>query len=338
MQQRKAGQLSISAIGYGCMGFSHGYGASCPESEAIELLRTAHSLGCNFYDTAEGYLHGENEKLLGRALKPIRGEVILATKFQFTGEEQRGQLQGEIRKHLAASLKRLDTSYVDVYYYHRIHPKFDLEEVAAAMLDLKQEGLIREWGVSQADAAQIKKAHAVCPLGAVQNEYSMMERTYETAEIPLCAALGIAFAAFSPMASGYLSGACRPGSVYVGDDVRRAITRFKDENMRRNEPLLQLLQELAVQHHASMAQIALAWILRRSPCTVPIPGMRTLARLQENLGAAAVELTPADMQSIDARLKEIPIYGNRTDEDIIAMYAADDQARPGALNPRDGQD
>lgn len=337
MELRQLGSLKVSAVGYGCMGFSHGYGAGCSEQEAVELMRTACSLGCNFFDTAEGYLQGENEKLVGRALKPVRSQVILATKFQFAGSETAGNLKAEITRHLHASLKRLDTDYVDVYYYHRIHPNFSLAEVADAMVDLRASGLIREWGVSQADGEQIRSAHGICPLGAVQNEYSMMERQYEAVEMPLCRELGIAFVAFSPMGAGFLSGAYKAGTVYTGDDVRRAITRFKDENMRRNEPLLELLEDTARAHQATKAQIALAWILGKCPCNVPIPGMRTRARLEENLGAAELKLSDADVQALDEALQGITIYGNRTDEDIIAMYAADDKSRPGALKPEDDE-
>ena len=332
MLKRKCGSLEVSAIGMGCMGFSHGYGPGPDEKTAIELIRTAVSLGCTFFDTAEGYLRGQNEILVGKALKPCRAQVVLATKFQFAGDET-APLRQEIRAHLTASLKRLDTDYVDLYYYHRIHPRWPLEEVAEAVAPLIKEGLIRAWGVSQADAGQITRAQAVCPLAAVQNEYSMVERMYEAQVLPLTEKLGLGLVAFSPVGAGFLSGKTTSGDHYVGDDVRRAITRFKAENVRKNQPILDLLEAYAARHQATKAQIALAWLLHMGAHVLPIPGMRSLNRIKENLGAAELYLSPAEMAELTAKLNTLTVYGNRTDEDIIKMYQSDDSARPGALKP-----
>ena len=316
MQTRKLRDLTVSAIGYGCMGFSHGYGALPPKSEAVRLMRKAYDLGCTFFDTAEGYGAGENEELVGAALEPIRDKVVIVTKLHIRNE---GDIRTQIESRLDASLKRLRTDHVDLYFQHRVNQDIPVEEVAGIMGELIQKGKILGWGQSQATVEEIKRANAVTPLTAVQSEYSMMERGFEKEVMPACEELGIGFMAFSPMASGFLSGKYNQDSQYSGDDVRRVITRFSRENVVANQPLLDMLNDFAAQKQVTPAQISLAWMLHKKDFIVPIPGMRTDARLEENLGAASVTLTAEEFQAIEAALSRITIYGNRTDEDIARL-------------------
>lgn len=315
------GNLEVSAIGFGCMGLSHGYGAVPEKEESIRLIRRAHELGCTFFDTAEGYANGANEELVGEALKPMRNSVVIATKFASGFDLCDGKviprrfMQQQIREHLEASLQRLQADYIDLYYQHRVCPD-NVEEVAYCMGELIREGKILGWGQSQSTVDQIRRAHAITPLTAVQSEYSMMERTFEREVIPTCEELGIGFVPFSPLASGFLSGKISAGSKYAGDDVRRAITRFKDENIAANQPLLDLLYEYAAQKGVSPAQISLAWMLHKKDFIVPIPGTKREERIIENLGAANVELIESEFNSIEVELAKLKVYGNRTDEDI----------------------
>lgn len=326
MKKRELGKsgLVVSAIGLGCMGFSHGYGALPPEAESIRLIRYAHELGCTFFDTAEVYGPFVNEELTGKAVEPFRREIVLATKFSpflLKGQDWPcAKLSREgIRRSLHESLARLRTDYVDLYYLHRVPDDAPLEEVAHSMAELMKEGLIRGWGMSQATEAQIRRAQAVTPLAAIQSEYSMMERMFEKDVIPACRELGIGFVPFSPLASGFLSGRYNKDTKYAGDDVRRVITRFEPKNVAANQPLLDLLNEYAARLHATPAQISLAWILGKGDFIVPIPGMRSEARIRENLGAAAIDLTHSEMAALDAALAHLQIHGNRTDADIAKL-------------------
>lgn len=325
MRTCKLHNLKVSAVGMGCMGFSHGYGALPAESESIRLMQKAFDLGCTHYDTAEAYGPYLNEELVGRAIKPFRNKIVLATKFvpgTLAGQENWGfpkmSRQG-IRKALEDSLRRLQTDYIDIYYQHRVPLDSNPEEVAYWMGELIQEGKIRGWGQSQSTETQLRKAHAVTPLTAIQSEYSMMERMFEKDVIPACRELGIGFVAFSPMASGFLSGKYDESSVYKGDDVRLAITRFYKENVIANMPLLAMLKLFAARKNATMAQIALAWMMHDNDFITPIPGMRSDARIEENLGAADVTFTDDEYAALQDALDKISIHGNRTDEDIIAM-------------------
>lgn len=293
-----------------------------PEREdSIQLIRDAFDLGCTFFDTAEGYGAGHNEELLGEAVDPFRDKIVLATKFATGFDLIDGKFchkrfePKQIREHLEESLRRLRTDYVDLYYEHRVCNE-NVEEVAECMGELISEGKILGWGQSQATEAQIRRAHAITPLTAIQSEYSMMERIFEKGVIPACKELGIGFVPFSPLASGFLAGKNKPGEKYVGDDVRRAITRFKDENVAANMPLVDLLNEFAARKNATPAQISLAWMLHKYDFLVPIPGTKKLHRLRENFGAAEVELTADEFALLEAELEKIPIHGNRTDEDI----------------------
>lgn len=317
MEKRKLGDLEVSAIGLGCMGFSHGYGPGPDRNEAVKLIRAAYDKGCTFFDTAECYADGANEKLVGEALKPFRSKIVLATKLHIP--ENAPDLERAVREHLSASLERLQTDYVDLYYQHRMNKTIPAQEVAAIMGKLIDEGKIRGWGQSQSSEDEVRRAHAVTPLTAVQSEYSMMERMFEADVIPACEELGIGFVPFSPLGAGFLSGAYTEKDVFVGDDVRRAITRYDKENIRANQPLLNLLRRIGGDLGATPAQIALAWMLHKGDFIVPIPGMRSVARFDENFGSCDVKLSPADLQNIEDELAKIEIHGNRTDEDIIGF-------------------
>jgi aryl-alcohol dehydrogenase-like predicted oxidoreductase len=319
MRTRTIGSLEVSAVGLGCMGFSHGYGPGVSESEAIDLMRAAFDLGCTFFDTAEGYAGGDNERLVGRALKPIRDQVVIATKFRVTAPVSGAELGRHIRGHLDASLSRLDTDRVQLYYLHRAPDTVPVEDIAPVMAEVIADGKIGGWGLSQASEDQLRRAHTVTPLTAIQSEYSIMERMFEADVIPACAELGIGFVPFSPLASGFLSGKIRADATYTGDDVRRVITRFNQDNIRANQPLLDLITDFANRKNATPAQISLAWMLHKNDFIVPIPGSRKLERIQENLAAADVDLTDDEFSQIEAELATIEIHGNRTDEDIAKL-------------------
>lgn len=312
----KQNSLTVSAIGLGCMGFSHGYGPGPDHEESIRLIRTAYELGYTFFDTAEGYAAGENEKLVGEAIKPFRQNIILATKLYVPDCEN---VEQTIREHLDASLKRLGTDYVDLYYQHRINKNIPVEEVAGVMGKLIDEGKIRGWGQSQATEDEVRRAHAVTPITAIQSEYSMMERMFEKDVLPACQELGIGFVSFSPLGAGFLSGKYTSKDTYTGDDVRRVITRFSKENMDANQPLLDLLHQFADEKDATPAQISLAWMLHKWDFLAPIPGMRKVERMKENFGAADVVLTDKEFEALEEALAKISIHGNRTDEDISKL-------------------
>ncbi|MEV5451748.1 aldo/keto reductase [Streptomyces sp. NPDC052535] len=323
MRTRTIGTLEVSAVGLGTMGFSHGYGPGVSENEAIDLIRQTFDLGCTFFDTAEGYGDGHNEELLGRALAPVRDQAVIATKFFVGGTPDRAELRRQIRSHLDASLERLGTDHVELYYQHRVPDSIPVEDVAAVMGELIAEGKIGGWGQSQATEDQVRRAHAVTPLTAIQSEYSIMERMWEKDVIPACEELGIGFVPFSPLASGFLSGKTSTGDTYTGDDVRRAITRFQADNVRANQPLLDLITSFAEEKGVTPAQVSLAWMLHKKDFIVPIPGSRKLNRIRENLGAADVDLTDDEFTRIENELANIAIHGNRTDEDIAKLNQTD---------------
>ena len=321
MKYRKLRDIEVSAVGMGCMGFSHGYGAIPPEEESIRLMHKAYDLGCTLFDTAEAYGPYVNEELVGKAVKHFRDKIILTTKFVPVFQPGQEIPEGKLSKKgvtnaLNDSLKRLQTDYIDIYYEHRVPLDSNVEEVAGWMGEFIKEGKIRAWGQSQSTVEQIRKAHAVTPLTAIQSEYSMMERMFEKDVIPTCKELNIGFVAFSPMASGFLSGKYNTNTEYKGDDVRRVITRFAPENVEKNQPLLALLHAVADKKGVTPAQLSLAWMLHKYPHVVPIPGMRKDERVIENLSAAEVVLTDEEFNNIETELNKITIYGNRTDEDI----------------------
>jgi aryl-alcohol dehydrogenase-like predicted oxidoreductase len=322
MKKRKLNGLEVSAIGYGCMGLSMGYGTTPDKDEAIRLIQQAYDLGCTFYDTAERYGMGANEQLVGEALKHIRHKVVIATKFliEENSEYSSGEhLMQELRSRLEHSLKRLGTDHVELYYQHRVNKNIPVEDVAYCMGEFIKEGKILGWGQSQATAEEIRRAHTVTPLTAIQSEYSIMERRFEKDVIPVCEELGIGFVSFSPLANGFLSGRVNPDDQYTGMDARRVITRFAKDNIIANQPLLDLINQFAVTKNATPAQISLAWMLHKKDFIVPIPGSRKLERIEENLGAAAIVLTDAEYAKIETELGKIEIHGNRTDEDLAKL-------------------
>ena len=317
--------LKVSAVGLGCMGMTHAYGAPADKREMTELIAQAVDQGCTFFDTAETYGTREcphdNEELVGAALKPYRDKVIIATKFgiHFDWSSQAVNLPvivdsrpEVIRSSVEGSLKRLQTDHIDLYYQHRPDPKIPIEEVAGVMAELIREGKIIHWGLSEAKEDTIRRAHAVCPVTAIQNRYSMMARWYEEL-FPVLEELGIGYVAFSPMANGLLSGKYGKDTVFGGhEDYRSVMPQYQPENIERNRELLELLRNTAAAKNATPAQISLAWMLCKKPYIVPIPGTRKPERLTENLGAANVELTDAEVAALDAALDRIPmsaVYG-----------------------------
>ena len=316
MQYRTLGSdLTVSAVGLGCMGMSHAYGAPADKKEMTELLAQAVDLGYTFFDTAEVYGTPEhphdNEELVGAALKPYRDKIVLATKFGIhfdmsstaTNKPLVPDSRPEvIRASVEASLKRLGTDHIDLYYQHRLDPKIPIEEVAGVMADLIREGKITHWGLSEATEDTIRHAHAVCPVTAIQNRYSMMARWYENL-FPVLEELHIGYVAFSPLANGFLSGKYDKSSQFDAEtDYRSVMPQFQPENIDRNHDLLTLLQKLAEQNNATPAQISLAWMLCKKPYIVPIPGTRRLSRLLENAGAADVTLSAEEASAIDEAL------------------------------------
>lgn len=316
MQYRTLGSdLTVSAVGLGCMGMSHAYGAPADKKEMTELLAQAVDLGYTFFDTAEVYGTPEhphdNEELVGAALKPYRDKIVLATKFGIhfdmsstaTNKPLVPDSRPEvIRASVEASLKRLGTDHIDLYYQHRLDPKIPIEEVAGVMADLIREGKITHWGLSEATEDTIRRAHAVCPVTAIQNRYSMMARWYENL-FPVLEELHIGYVAFSPLANGFLSGKYDKSSQFDAEtDYRSVMPQFQPENIDRNHDLLTLLQKLAEQNNATPAQISLAWMLCKKPYLVPIPSTRRLSRLLENAGAADVTLSAEEVSDIDEAL------------------------------------
>ncbi|KLT66747.1 aldo/keto reductase [Pedobacter sp. BMA] len=321
MKTRKIGKLEVSAVGYGCMGLSHGYGNTTEKSDALRIIHQAYDLGCTFFDTAEVYGKGHNEEVVGEGLQGFRDNIVLASKFNIPKNDSYtpNSLLKEIRSHLEASLKRLRTDRIELYYQHRVIKGIPVEDVAWCMGELIKEGKILGWGQSQSTEQEIRRAHAVTPLSAVQSEYSLMERMFETDVIPACQELGIGFVPFSPLASGFLSGKGQTGNSYSGDDVRRVITRFDEENVAANQPLLDLLNNIAQQKQVTPAQISLAWMLKKKDFIVPIPGGRTLERMQENFGAADIDFSDEEFIAFEFALSGIQIHGNRTDEDVAKL-------------------
>lgn len=316
--------MEISAIGMGCMGFSTAYGQIPTEDESIRLMRKAHEMGCTLYDTAEIYATYRNEKLVGKALKPIRNEVVLCSKFSpvaLPGQEgiEGGKLSLDgVRTAVEGSLRRLQTDHLDLYYVHRVPLDANVEEMASWFGTLIKEGKILGWGVSEATAEQISKANAVTPLTAVQSEYSMMARQWENSVIPLCRELGIGFVAYSPMAGGLLSGKYTPQTEYKGDDIRRVISRYKPENVVSNQPIIDLVKQYAQDKQCTPAQISLAWVMKNNHI-IPIPGMRSDNRIAENLGAADVVLSDEEYAVLTGELNKLKVYGERTDEQISEL-------------------
>jgi aryl-alcohol dehydrogenase-like predicted oxidoreductase len=316
MQMRKLGNsgLEVSAIGLGCMGLSYGYGPATDRQEAIKLIRSAVDRGVTFFDTAEAYGPFLNEEVVGEALSPLRDQVVIATKFGFAGGNvQRGMdsRPENIRQVAEAALKRLKTGHIDLFYQHRVDPNVPIEDVAGAVKDLIQAGKVKHFGLSEAGVQTIRRAHAIQPVAALQSEYSLWWREPEQAVLPALEELGIGFVPFSPLGKGFLTGAISENTTFDSTDFRNVVPRFTPEARKANQTLVNLLGEIAARKNATPAQIALAWLLAQKPWIVPIPGTTKLHRLEENIGAAAVELTPDDLRDIEGVLSNVTVQGAR---------------------------
>jgi aryl-alcohol dehydrogenase-like predicted oxidoreductase len=315
MEKRKLGDgLEVSAIGLGCMGLSYGYGPATDTQDAIKLIRRAFDLGVTFFDTAEAYGPFKNEELLGEALAPFRDQVAIATKFGFkNGDVQTGMDSSpkNIRAATDAALKRLKTDRIDLLYQHRVDPNVPIEEVAGTVKELIQAGKVKHFGLSEAGAQTIRKAHAVLPVAALQSEYSLWWREPEAEIIPALEELGIGFVPFSPLGKGFLTGAINENTQFDSTDFRNIVPRFSQEARKANQAMVDLLARIAQEKQATSAQIALAWLLAQKPWIVPIPGTTKLHRLEENLGAANVQLTAEDLREIEEAASKITIEGAR---------------------------
>ncbi|MFJ3522987.1 aldo/keto reductase [Pseudomonas sp. NPDC090203] len=316
MQQRTLGNngLTVSAIGLGCMGASFAYGPAMEKSAAIELIHAAFDQGVTFFDSAEAYGPFTNEELLGEALAPFRDQVVIATKFGFkNGEVPQGldSRPENIRAVAEASLKRLQTDCIDLFYQHRVDPNVPIEDVAGTIKDLIAEGKVKHFGLSEAGVDSIRRAHAVQPVAALQSEYSLWWREPEKEILPLLEELGIGFVPFSPLGKGFLTGAIDASTTFAQDDFRNVAPRFTEENRKANARLVEVLGVLADDKGATRAQIAIAWLLAQKPWITPIPGTTKLHRLEENNGAATIELTVSDLHAIDTALRQIQIVGER---------------------------
>lgn len=324
MKTRRLRDLTVSAIGMGCMGFTHAYGDRPSEEDGIRAVHKAFELGCNFFDTAEMYSYFKNEEFVGKALKELpRDKVIISDKFWPTplpGQDMpEGKLsEAGIRKDIEGSLRRLQTDYIDLYTEHQMEEGSE-DQVAEVMGKLIKEGKIRAWGQASPTLEQLKKANAVTPIAAVQSEYSMMERKWEKDVLPYCREQGIGFVAFSPMANGFLSGKFSAKDTFAKNDLRTVITRFNKENMEANEPLLELVRKFAAEKNCTPAQIGLAWVLAYGDFVVPIPGMRKEERIIENLGAADADLTAEEYAALNEELAKIKIHGTRDNKDVAKL-------------------
>ncbi|NBJ10675.1 aldo/keto reductase [Microvirga arsenatis] len=326
MQKRKIGNLEVSALGLGCMGMSANYGPPADRQAMIGLIRTAVERGVTFFDTAEVYGPFTNEELVGEALAPVRSQVVVATKFSFeldpATKERRGGVNSRpehIKAVADASLKRLNTDVIDLLYQHRVDPNVPIEDVAGAVQDLIQAGKVRAFGLSEAGAQTIRRAHAVQPVAAVQSEYSLWYRGPETEILPTLEELGIGFVPFSPLGAGFLTGRIDTSTTFDSSDFRNSVPRFSPEAREANLALVDLLKDVAARKGATPAQIALAWLLAQKPWIVPIPGTTKLHRLEENLGSTEVELTADDLSEIDAAASRIELKGERLPEGALKM-------------------
>ena len=319
MKTRKIGGIEVSEIGMGCMGFSHGYGQIPDENYSIEAIREAYDYGCTFFDTAEVYgdvlyYPGHNEEIVGKAIGPFRKNVVLATKLHLHPEEIGGGtgVYEAVRSHLEKSMEKLRTDYIDLYYLHRVNTEVPFEEVAAAMGRLIEGGVIRGWGMSQVGVDVLSKAHAITPVSAVQNIYSMLERDCENDIFPFCLENGIGVVPFSPIASGFLSGKINAGTKFEEkDDVRKFVPQLSRDNIIANRPIIDILDEYSKKKNATNAQISLAWMLHKYPNVVPIPGSKNKGRIMENLKASEVELADEEFAALEAALDRCTVYGHR---------------------------
>src|SRR5437667_3247752 len=327
MQKRKLGKsnLEVSAIGLGCMGMSVMYGPPKDKQEMISVIRSAVELGVTFFDTAEVYGPFTNEELVGEALAPVREQVVIATKFGFKFDSETGKQAGldsrpeHIKQVAEASLKRLKTDVIDLLYQHRVDPDVPIEDVAGTVKDLIQAGKVKHFGLSEAGANTIRRAHATQPVTAVQSEYSIWTRDPEPEVLPTCEELGIGFVPWSPLGQGFLTGKIDASTKFESTDFRALFPRFTEEARSANLAVVDLLNQIAQRKNATPAQIALAWLLAQKPWIVPIPGTTKIHRLEENIGSASLELTSEDLDDINATASKIPIQGERLPESILRM-------------------
>ena len=327
MQKRKLGKsnLEVSAMGLGCMGMSFGFGPAMDKKEGISLIQAAVERGVTFFDTAEVYGPFTNEELVGEALAPIREQVVIATKFGFKIDPNTGKQAGlesgpeHIKKVAEASLKRLKTDVIDLFYQHRVDPNVPIEDVAGAVKELIQQGKVKHFGLSEAGVKTIRRAHAVQPVTALQSEYSLWWREPETEVIPTLEELGIGFVPFSPLGKGFLTGKISEDTKFDKNDFRNIVPRFTPENRKANQAFVDLLAKIAERKKATPARIALAWLLAQKPWIVPIPGTTKLARLEENIGAVSVNLTPDDLREIENAASKIKVEGARYPEELQKM-------------------
>jgi aryl-alcohol dehydrogenase-like predicted oxidoreductase len=326
MQKRTLGSsdLEVSALGLGCMGMSFGYGPAADKQEMISLIRAAVERGVSFFDTAQIYGPFTNEELVGEALAPFRGQVVIATKFGFqfdaNGKDSGLNSRPEhIRQMTEGSLKRLGVEAIDLYYQHRVDPNVPIEDVAGTVRDLIREGKVKHFGLSEAGVETIRRAHAVQPVTALQSEYSLWWREPEAELLPTLEELEIGFVPFSPLGRGFLTGKIDESTTFDSSDFRNTVPRFTPENRKANQAVVDLVGRIAAKKRATPAQIALAWVLAQKPWIVPIPGTTKRHRLEENLGAAAVELTPDDLQEIESAVSEVTVQGARYSESSQRM-------------------
>jgi aryl-alcohol dehydrogenase-like predicted oxidoreductase len=324
MQKRKLGKsnLEVSAIGLGCMGLSFGYGPAVDKQQGISLIRAALERGVTFFDTAEVYGPFTNEELVGEALAPFRAQVVIATKFGFKIDSTSGKQVGldsrpeHIKEVAEASLKRLKTDVIDLFYQHRVDPNVPIEDVAGAVKELIQQGKVRHFGLSEAGVQTIRRAHKVQPMAALQSEYSLWFREPEKEVMPTLEELGIGFVPFSPLGKGFLTGKINEDTKFDKTDFRNIVPRFTPENRKANQAVVDLVRQIAERKKATPAQIALAWLLAQKPWIVPIPGTTKLERLEENVGAVGVELTSHDLREIDSAASKITVQGARYPEEL----------------------
>jgi len=323
MKKRKLGNgLEVSAIGLGCMGMSSGYGPAADRGEMIKLIRSAVERGVTFFDTAEVYGPFTNEDLVGEALAPVRGQVVIATKFGFGPDPETGKQQGlnsrpeHIKQVAEASLKRLRTDVIDLFYQHRVDLDVPIEDVAGAVKDLIAQGKVKHFGLSEASVQTIRRAHAVQPVTALQSEYSLWWREPENEVLPALEELGIGFVPFSPLGRGFLTGAIDDSTAFASHDMRNSLPRFSAEARKANQDVVDLLREIATQKNATPAQIALAWLLAQKPWIVPIPGTTKPHRLEENIGAANIGLSAEDLHSIESAVSRVTVQGARYPEHL----------------------
>ena len=322
MQKRKLGNsgLEVSALGMGCMNLSFGTGKAADINDGIKVIRSAYEKGITFFDTAEAYGPYTNEELVGESLKPFRKDVIIATKFGMVSDTGINSQPANIRKVVEASLKRLQTDYIDLLYQHRVDPNVPIEDVAGTVKDLIAEGKVKYFGLSEAGADTIRRAHIVQPVSAVQNQYSIWTREPEVKVLPLCEELGIGFVPWAPIGTGFLTGKITPDTKFDSDtDLRAAFPRFTPEAIRANMPVVELLTQIANRKNATPVQIALAWLLAQKPFIVPIPGMDKIEYLDDNIKSVDVELSVNDLQEIEDGLAKIQIQGARLNEGLLGL-------------------